>query len=50
MRTERQAVQLREWISAYERYANAEPNAEIEHMMGWARDRLSPLESIIDPV
>lgn len=50
MRTERQAAQLREWISAYERHSRAEPNAELERMLGWARDRLSSLEAIIDPV
>ena len=41
MGTERQAAQLREWISAYERHARAEPNAELVRMLGWARDRLS---------
>jgi hypothetical protein len=49
MRTERQAAQLREWISDYERHSRAEPNADLERMMGWARYRLSSLEAIIDP-
>jgi hypothetical protein len=49
MRTERQAALLRERISACERHARAEPNAEFERMMGWAHDRLRCLESIIDP-
>ncbi len=49
MRTERQAAQLRDWISSYERRSRAEPNAELLRMMGWARDRLSSLEAIIDP-
>jgi hypothetical protein len=47
VRTERQADQLREWIS--QRKADDEATPEMQRMVDWARARLSGMEGFLDP-
>jgi len=48
-RTERQAAQLREWISTYEQRAKERSYPDLDRMLCWARDRLSAFEAVLDP-
>jgi hypothetical protein len=48
IRSEREAAQLRNWISVYGPHAKGYP--ALNRMVDWARSKLEALEQILDPV
>jgi hypothetical protein len=50
IRAERQAKQIRSWISACEQHTTEGVESDLGRMIGWARNQLEALEAILDPI
>lgn len=50
IRTERQADQLRDWLSKHEHRFIAVPDTDLGRMITWTRDQLATLEDSLDPI